>query len=70
VTRGTARAALSRVTAATFLVSGGQTSHVSRTRLERVGQQIRDCQFVAIPGAGHRVHSTHLGRFADAVCRS
>jgi len=40
---------------------------VSRTRLERVGQQIRDCQFVAIPGAGHRVHSKHLERFADVV---
>jgi len=60
-------AALPRISAGTLLVSGGDTSHVARSRMQRMSRAVPGCRLVTLPGAGHRVHSRQPGQFSAAV---
>lgn len=47
-------AGLHRISARTLLVSGGGTSHVSRSRMQRMALEVPVCHLVTLAGAGHR----------------
>ncbi len=60
-------AALPGISAGTLLVSGGDASHVARSRIERMALAIPGCRLVTLAEAGHRVHSKQPEQFAGAV---
>ncbi|WP_432979215.1 alpha/beta fold hydrolase [Dactylosporangium sp. CA-233914] len=61
-------AGLGTIKARTLVLSGGPKSHIPPARLEAVAAAIPDARLVTIP-AGHRIHSTALPEFTEAVLK-
>ena len=57
---------LNTISAPTLIIGGGPTSSVPQDLLARAARLIPRCTLVTID-AGHRVHATRPGEFADAV---